>query len=38
VQVEYLCDIATNAKSWVPMSVRTTAAADANPRAVQPLH
>jgi hypothetical protein len=35
VQVEYLCDVATNAKSWVPMSVRTAAAADANQRAVQ---
>ena len=34
VQVEYLCDIATNARSWVPYSVRTAAAADANQRAV----
>jgi hypothetical protein len=35
VQVEYLCDIATSAASWVPLSVRTAAAADANQRAVQ---
>ena len=34
VQVEYLCDIATSAASFVPLGVRTSAAADANQRAV----
>ncbi len=33
-QVEYLCDIADFPQSWVPMSVRTAAASDANTRAV----
>jgi hypothetical protein len=33
VQVEFLCDLAEFPKTWVPMSVRTTAQADANSRA-----
>jgi hypothetical protein len=32
VQVEYLCDVAKSSASWVPLSVRTAAAADANQR------
>jgi hypothetical protein len=34
VQVEYLCDVADQPRSWVPTSVRQAAAADANTRAV----
>jgi hypothetical protein len=34
VQVEYLCDVADQPQWWVPASVRQTAAADANTRAV----
>jgi hypothetical protein len=34
VQVEYLCDVADQPQSWIPASVRQTAAADANTRAV----
>lgn len=35
VQVEYLCDVADQSKSWVPASVRQGARNDANTRAVQ---
>jgi hypothetical protein len=35
VQVEYLCDIADQSKSWVPASVRLAAKTDADTRAVQ---
>jgi hypothetical protein len=34
-QVEFLCDVADQSESWVPASVRLTAASDANQRAVQ---
>lgn len=34
-QVEYLCDVADQPKSWVPASVRQAAQADANTRAAQ---
>jgi hypothetical protein len=33
VQVEFLCDVSDQPQSWVPASVRTAAAADANYRA-----
>ncbi|MHC2148951.1 hypothetical protein [Pseudomonas sp. 210_17 TE3656] len=33
VQVEYLCDVADQSKSWVPASVRLAAQTDANTRA-----
>ena len=33
VQVEYLCDVSDQPKSWVPASVRQAAALDANQRA-----
>lgn len=35
VQVEFLCDVADYPQWWVPASVRTAAATDANTRAVQ---
>lgn len=35
VQVEYLCDVATSAAAWVPLSVRVAAAADANQRSLE---
>lgn len=35
VQVEYLCDIADQAQSWVPASVKLAAQTDANTRAAQ---
>jgi hypothetical protein len=35
VQVEFLCDVADQSKSWVPKTVRDTAAVDANTRAAQ---
>jgi hypothetical protein len=34
VQVEFLCDVADQPQSWMPASVRQSAAADANARAV----
>jgi hypothetical protein len=34
VQVEFLCDVSDQSQPWVPQSVRTAAAADANYRAV----
>lgn len=34
VQVEFLCDVAEFPRAFVPMSVRTTAQADANQRAM----
>jgi hypothetical protein len=34
VQVEFLCDVSDQPKSWVPQSVRSAAAADADYRAV----
>ena len=35
VQVEFLCDVSDQPKSWVPNSVRSAAALDADQRAVQ---
>ncbi len=35
VQVEFLCDVADQPQAWIPATVRLTAAADANTRAVQ---
>ena len=35
VQVEFLCDVANQPKGWVPASVRSAAALDANTRANQ---
>ena len=35
VQVEYLCDVSDQSRHYVPASVRQSAAADANQRAVQ---
>ncbi|RKG75704.1 hypothetical protein [Corallococcus terminator] len=34
VQVEFLCDVADQSQWWIPLSVRQTAAANANSRAV----